>query len=219
MITASRVHAAAAEPQGLTGLSGFVADVVARLGEVGIGLLTLLETVFPPIPSEVVLPLGGYLAERGELSPVWVVVAATAGSVAGAWVLYGLGAALGESRATTLLGRLPLLDEDDVGRAVRWFRRHGWWAVLAGRLVPGIRSLVSIPAGAARMNPALFTLLTLAGSAVWNGALVGAGMALGTQWRLVEEHGWVLDVVLVAAFVAAVAALAVRRVRKARGAA
>jgi membrane protein DedA with SNARE-associated domain len=170
--------------------------------------------VFPPVPSEVVLPLGGYLAERGELSPVGVVVAATAGSVAGAWVLYGLGAALGEKRATVVLGRLPLVDEDDVARAVYWFERHGWWAVLAGRLMPGVRSLVSIPAGAARMNPALFTLLTLVGSAVWNGALVGAGMALGTQWRLVEENGWVLDVVLAGAFVAAVAALAVRRVRK-----
>ena len=208
------MRSAATEPQGLTGLSGFVADVVARLGEAGIGLLTLLETVFPPIPSEVVLPLGGYLAERGRLNPLWVVVAATAGSVAGAWVLYGLGAALGEKRATVLLARLPLVDEDDVGRAVRWFERHGWWAVLAGRLVPGVRSLVSIPAGAARMGPARFTLLTLAGSAVWNGALVGAGMALGTQWRLVEEHGWVLDAALVAAVVAAVTALAVRRLRK-----
>jgi membrane protein DedA with SNARE-associated domain len=202
--------------QGLGGLSGFVTDVVGRLGELGIGLLTMLETVFPPVPSEVILPLGGYLAQRGELSPVWVVVAATAGSLAGAWLLYGLGAALGEKRATTLLARLPLVDEEDVARSVGWFERRGAWAVLLGRLVPGVRSLVSLPAGAARMNLALFSALTLLGSGVWTGILVGAGMALGTQWQLVEEYSWVLDVVLVALVVAAVAALAVRRVRKRR---
>jgi membrane protein DedA with SNARE-associated domain len=176
----------------------------------------MLETVFPPVPSEVILPLGGYLAQRGELSPVWVVVAATAGSLAGAWLLYGLGAALGEKRATTLLARLPLVDEEDVARSVGWFERRGAWAVLLGRLVPGVRSLVSLPAGAARMNLALFSALTLLGSGVWTGILVGAGMALGTQWQLVEEYSWVLDVVLVALVVAAVAALAVRRVRKRR---
>jgi membrane protein DedA with SNARE-associated domain len=164
-----------------------------------------------------VLPLGGYLAERGELNPLWVVVAATAGSLAGAWVLYGLGASLGERRATTLLARLPLVDEADVARAAGWFQRRGAWAVLVGRLVPGVRSLVSLPAGAARMHFGLFSVLTLVGSAAWSGALVGAGMALGTQWRLVEEHGWVLDAVLVTLVVAAVSALAVRRLRRARG--
>ena len=201
------------------GLSGFVVDVVGRLGEVGIGLLTALETVFPPIPSEVILPLGGYLAQRGELDPVWVLVAATAGSVVGAWVLYGLGAGLGEKRSSALLARLPLVDEDDVARAVRWFERHGWWAVLAGRLMPGVRSLVSLPAGAAHLNPVLFTLLTLVGSAAWNSALVGAGMALGTQWRTVEEHSDVLDALMIAAVAGVVAWLAVRRVRKRRAAA
>jgi membrane protein DedA with SNARE-associated domain len=170
------------------------------------------------VPSEVILPLGGYLAERGRLDPVWVLVAATAGSLAGAWVLYGLGAALGEKRSTALLARLPLVDADDVERAIRWFERHGWWAVFVGRLMPGVRSLVSLPAGTARMNLALFSVLTLVGSAVWNGALVGAGMALGTQWRTVEEHSTVLDAVMIAAVVGAVALLAVRRVRKRRAA-
>jgi membrane protein DedA with SNARE-associated domain len=200
------------------GLTGFVMDVVSRLGEVGIGLLTLLETVFPPVPSEVILPLGGYLAQRGRLDWAWVMVAATAGSLVGAWVLYGLGAALGEKRSTALLARLPLIDSDDVERAIHWFERHGWWAVLLGRLMPGVRSLVSLPAGTAHMNLLTFSGLTLVGSAVWNGALVGAGMALGTQWRLVEEHSWVLDTVMIAAAVAAVVALVVRRVRKRRAA-
>jgi membrane protein DedA with SNARE-associated domain len=181
---------------------------------VGIGLLTLLETVFPPIPSEVILPLGGYLAERGRLNWGWVMVAATLGSLVGAWILYGLGSALGEKRSTALLGRLPLVDEEDVERAIHWFERHGWWAVLIGRLMPGVRSLVSLPAGTAHMNLALFSLLTLVGSAVWSGLLVGAGMALGTQWKTVEEHSTILDVVMVAAFAGAIAWLAVRRVRK-----
>jgi len=200
------------------GLSGFVVDVVGRLGEVGIGLLTAVETVFPPIPSEVILPLGGYLAQRGELDPVWVMVAATIGSVVGAWALYGLGAALGEKRSAILLAKLPLVDHDDVERAIRWFERHGWWAVLVGRLMPGVRSLVSLPAGAAHLNPALFTALTLVGSAAWNAALVGAGMALGTQWRTIEQHSTVLDVLMIAALVAGVAWLAARRVRKRRAA-
>jgi membrane protein DedA with SNARE-associated domain len=201
------------------GLSGFVVDVVGRLGEVGIGLLTAVETVFPPIPSEVILPLGGYLAQRGELDPAWVIAAATIGSVVGAWLLYGLGAALGEKRSAVLLAKLPLVDDEDVGRAIRWFERHGWWAVLIGRLMPGVRSLVSLPAGAAHLNPVLFTVLTLVGSAAWNAALVGAGMALGTQWRTIEQHSTVLDVVMIAALVAGVAWLAVRRVRKRRAAA
>lgn len=214
-----RQASASAEGEGLGGLSGFVVDVVERLGEVGIGLLTLVETVFPPIPSEVILPLGGYLAERGRLDPVWVMVAATLGSLVGAWALYGLGAALGEKRSTTLLSKLPLVDAEDVHEAIRWFERHGSWAVLIGRLMPGVRSLVSLPAGTAHMNLALFSLLTLVGSALWNGLLVGAGMALGTQWKTVEEHSTILDLAMVALVLGAVAWLVARRVKKRRTAA
>lgn len=172
---------------GLTGLSGFVADVIAWLGEAGVGVLTLAETVFPPIPSEVVLPLAGYLAERGRLNVVWVLVAATAGAVAGAWLLYLLGARLGRDRAVRVLARLPLLSERDVRRAEDWFDRRGEWAVLIGRLIPGVRSLISLPAGTEKMPLGRFLLLTALGSAVWNGLLIGAGYALGTQWRLVER--------------------------------
>jgi membrane protein DedA with SNARE-associated domain len=174
--------------------------------------------VFPPIPSEVILPLGGYLAERGRLNPAWVLVAATLGSLVGAWILYGLGAALGEKRSSALLSRLPLVDEEDVEKAIHWFERHGSWAVFFGRLMPGVRSLVSLPAGTARMNLAVFSLLTLLGSTLWNGLLVGAGMALGTQWKTVEKHSTILDVIMIAALAGAVAWLAARRVRKRRNA-
>src|SRR5512144_200780 len=121
------------------GLTGLVLNVVAHLGELGIGALTLVETVFPPIPSEVVLPLGGYLAERGRLDVVWLLVAATVGSVVGAWVLYLAGHRMGRERAARALVRLPLVDRSDVDRAVDWFDRHGTWAVFLGRLVPGVR--------------------------------------------------------------------------------
>ncbi len=206
----------AAGTEGLTGISGWVLDVIAAAGEVGVGLLALVETVFPPVPSEVVLPLAGYLTERGRLGLAGVLVAATLGSVLGALLLYGLAARLGQSRATALLARLPLLDEEDVQQAVAWFDRHGPAAVLLGRLVPGVRSLVSLPAGAVRMPLLQFTALTLLGSAVWNALLIGAGVALGTQWRTVERYSGWLDAVLVGGVVLALLLLVRHRLRKRR---
>lgn len=211
---------AAAEPGSeLTGLSGLVADVVARLGEIGVGILTFVETVFPPVPSEVVLPLAGYLAERGRLSAPLVLLAATLGSVLGALALYWLGARLGRDRSTRLIARLPLIDTEDVTRAADWFDRHGQGAVFFGRLVPGVRSLISIPAGASKMSVLRFTVLTTAGSLLWNGLLVGAGLLLGTQYELVERFADVLDYLLIGGLVLVIAFLAVRRVRANRAAA
>lgn len=200
--------------QGLTGLSGFVADLIAWLGPWGVGLLTLLETVFPPIPSEVVLPLSGFLAQQGRMGLAAVLAAATAGSVLGALLLYAAGARLGAERSARLLGRLPLVEESDVQRAEDWFDRHGRSAVFVGRLVPGVRSLISLPAGASRMPLPTFLLLTTAGSALWNALLVGAGAALGTQWQRVERYAGVVDKLLVAALVVVVAVAVVRRLRQ-----
>jgi membrane protein DedA with SNARE-associated domain len=212
-ISSAVLSAAPAEgPQG--GLTGAVLTVVGHLGEVGIGALTLIETVFPPIPSEVVLPLGGYLAERGRLDLAWLLVAATVGSVLGALILYVAGARLGHERAARALGRLPLVDRSDVDRAVAWFERHGDWAVFLGRLVPGVRSLVSLPAGAARMGRTRFTVLTTLGSLIWNTLLVGAGYALGTQYRLVEQYSGVVDKVLLGVLVLALVVVITRRVRR-----
>lgn len=201
----------------LTGLSGVVSDVVAALGEVGVGLLTLVENVFPPIPSEVILPLGGYLANRGRLDVAGVLIAATAGSVLGALLLYSLGARLGRDRAKRLLARLPLVDVEDIDRAAGWFDRHGPAAVFFGRLIPGVRSLISLPAGAARMSVVHFTVLTLAGSALWNGLLVGAGYALGTQWRVVERYAGVIDWIVIAVLAVVIGLGVVRRLRQRRG--
>jgi membrane protein DedA with SNARE-associated domain len=201
---------------GLTGLSGFAADVIAAIGEVGVGLLTFVETVFPPIPSEIILSLGGYLAERGRLNVVLVVVAATVGSLLGALVLYGLGALFGEERAKRWLTRLPLVEASDYENAAAWFHRHGLGVVFFGRFVPIVRSLVSLPAGAQRMPLVPFAVLTAAGSAIWNTALVGAGYALGTQYERVEQYLGYLDYVIYAAIAVIVGWFVVRKRRQRR---
>lgn len=210
------MRAATAAPGGPGGLTGWVIDVVDALGEFGVGLLTLIETVFPPIPSEVVLPLAGYLGNRGRLDLAGVLIASTAGALAGALLLYGLGARLGERRATALLARLPLTDEADVRRAADWFHRHGGIAVFTGRLIPGVRSLISLPAGAAHMPLPKFVVLTVLGSAMWNALLIAGGYALGTQYALIERYAHVLDYVIVAAVVIAVGLMVRRRFRKRR---
>lgn len=189
-------------------------DVISAIGSPGVGLLTLVETVVPPIPSEVVLPLAGFLAQQGELSLVGVVLAATLGSLAGALAFYALGARLGLERAVRVLSRVPLLDREDLEEASDWFARHGRGSVFFGRFVPGVRSLVSLPAGAQRMDLLTFVLATTAGSALWNCLLIGAGYALGTQWQAVGRYvGVASDVVLVGLAVLAVVLL-VRRARR-----
>lgn len=215
--TSTSTSTAASETgTGLTGLSGWVAEVLTALGAPGVGLLALLETVFPPVPSEVVLPLAGFLAQQGRMGLAAVLVAATVGSVAGALVLYEAARRLGEERAVRLLARLPLVDASDARAATAWFARYGRWAVLLGRLVPGVRSLVSLPAGAAGMPVVPFAVLTAVGSLVWNALLVGAGYALGTRWEAVEQYAGLLDRVVVAASVAGLTWLVVRRVRAGR---
>jgi membrane protein DedA with SNARE-associated domain len=178
---------------GLEGFTGFVADVIVELGEFGVGLLVFIETVFPPIPSEIILSLAGYLAERGRMNVGLVVVAATIGSVLGALVLYALGAWFGEERAKSWIARLPLVEMRDLDNASAWFQRHGEGVVFFGRFVPIVRSMVSLPAGAQHMRLLPFIVLTAAGSAMWNGALIGAGYALGTQYRRVEDYTQYLD--------------------------
>jgi len=165
----------------------------------------------------VILPLAGYLANRGRLDVVGVLIASTAGSVVGALILYALGARLGEDRAKRLLARLPLVDAADIDRAAGWFHRHGSAAVFFGRLIPGVRSLISLPAGAAGMSLLAFTLLTLVGSALWNGLLVGAGYALGTQWQTVDRYAGVLDRIVIAVVVAVILLGIIRRLRQPRG--
>lgn len=205
----SLLTATADAPSGFTGL---VLALIGALGELGVGVLSFLETVFPPIPSELILPLAGYLSQTGTMNFALTLAAATAGGFAGALLLYAVGALFGEERAIRLLAKLPLVDREDFERAAGWFHRHGRAAVFFGRFIPVVRSLISLPAGAARMPLLPFTLYTLAGSLIWNFALVGAGALLGTQHRLVEEYAHYLDYVVYAAIVGVVAWLVVRRI-------
>ena len=204
--------------QQLGGLVGWVLSVIEALGAIGVGLLVALESIFPPIPSEVVLPLAGFLAGQGKLGFVAVLVWATVGSLVGALALYWLGAALGADRLKRLADRIPLLDARDVERAEAWFSRHGVWAVLLGRMVPGVRSLVSIPAGVERMPLWLFGLLTVVGSAAWNALFIGLGWLLGDRWAEVGKYSDVINYVVIGGIVLACAVLLGRRaVRRRRG--
>ena len=196
-------------------VADWATEWMERLGAPGAGLAIALENVFPPLPSEVILPLAGFAA-RGDLNLVAAIVWTTAGSLVGALALYGVGAALGRRRMRALAGRVPLVDVDDVDKAEDWFKRHGAMAVLIARLVPVVRSLISIPAGVERMSLPLFMLLTTIGSAVWNSALIGAGYLLGDRYHLVERYLGIVQWVVLGAVVAAVAWFVVSRVRKAR---
>lgn len=193
------------------GLIGFVLEVINALGEVGVGALVMLESVVPPIPSEIVLPAAGALVYFGELSGPLTLLCATLGSLLGALVLYGAGRAFGEERTRRVLLAIPLVEVDDVDRADAWFARRGEAAVFVGRLIPGIRSLVSLPAGAASMPLGRFVVLTTVGSFIWNAALIGAGWLLGTQWHVVEAHIDLFNNLVYLAIGAAIAVFVMRR--------
>lgn len=170
-------------------LTDWVVRVVEDLGYLGVALLVALENLFPPIPSEVVLPFAGFVARDGNATLGGMIAAATAGSLAGAWILYGFSAAIGPLRIHTWVVRYGAwfrVSPQDLRNAEDWFDRRAPFAVSIGRCVPLIRSIVSIPAGFRRMPLIPFTLYTLVGSAVWNTALIGAGYVLRDNWDRVE---------------------------------
>lgn len=160
-------------------------------GPLGLAFLTFLENVFPPIPSELIMPLAGYMVTREELSFLAVVLAGTIGSILGALPLYWLGRKVGEERLKELAdrhGRWLTVSWRDIKKAQRWFERHGGAAVFFCRLIPGIRSLISLPAGVARMNLAVFLLWTTVGSALWTAVLAWVGYFLGGRFKIVGEY-------------------------------
>jgi len=190
--------------------------VMNWLGAPGVGLLVLLENLFPPIPSEVILPLAGFAAASPDGGFTWpaALAWATAGSVLGAYALYGLGAWLGHDRTVRLLARLPLVDVDEIDRTIAWFNRRGYWTVFFGRMIPIFRSLISIPAGVERMSWWKFGLLTLGGSAIWNTSFVYGGFVLGENWHVLEQAaGWFQTAVIVAVALAVLVLVAIK-VRK-----
>ncbi|WBQ07165.1 DedA family protein [Kribbella sp. CA-293567] len=204
---------AQATQQPTDGVAGWAIEMMEKLGAPGAGLAVALENLFPPLPSEVILPLAGFAANRGDLGLVSAIIFTTLGSVVGALALYGVGALLGRDRTRALIGRLPLVKLEDVDKAEDWFNRHGAKAVLFGRLVPVVRSMISVPAGVERMALPLFLALTAFGSLVWNSALIIAGYALGEKWHVVESSVGVLQYVVLAGAVGAVTWFVVVKIR------
>ncbi|MFG1709820.1 DedA family protein [Nonomuraea sp. M3C6] len=189
-------------------MTDWLVGLMESLGAPGAGLAIALENLFPPLPSEVILPLSGFTAARGEMDLLDVLVWTTLGSVAGALALYWVGALLGRERTLAIAAKLPLVKVSDIEKTEAWFRRHGRKTVFFGRMIPIFRSLISVPAGVERMPLVTFTLLTTAGSLIWNTIFVMAGYLLGENWSLVEAYVGIGTNVVIAVVVLAVVVFA-----------
>ncbi|WP_197375407.1 DedA family protein [Mycolicibacterium baixiangningiae] len=195
------------------GVAGWAVALMERLGGVGAGVAIAAENLFPPIPSEIILPLAGFAAARGDMTLFEAIAWTTAGSVVGALLLYLVGATFGRDRLYRLAERLPLSSADDLATSEAWFHRHGSKAVLFGRMIPVVRSLVSVPAGLQRMPIIRFVTLTAVGSATWNSLLVLAGYHLGGQWEAVSGWASRYQLVVFTAVGVGIAVWLVRRMR------
>lgn len=186
----------------------WITGVIERLGYVGIAALTFLENVFPPIPSEVVIPLAGFVAARGALRLEIVIAAAFAGSLAGTTAWYELGRRVGQRRLKHWVarhGRWLTLGPRDLERADLWFRSHGPWAVCLGRMVPGVRTLISLPAGFTAMPLTRFLAYSAVGTLAWTAVLAGAGMLLQANFERVRDYVDIVSKVVLAIFVVVLA--------------
>lgn len=170
----------------------WVAQTVEHGGYAAIALLMFIENLVPPIPSELIMPLAGFTAARGELHPVLVILAGSAGSLAGSTLWYALGRGLGSERLKRFAarrGRWLTLTPKEIDRACAWFDRHGWLAVLAGRMVPAVRTLISVPAGVAAMPVGVFLAASAVGTLAWTTLLTGAGYLLESRYE--EVARWI----------------------------
>lgn len=207
---------ARSEPE-VSGFAAFAVDIMERLGAPGAGLAIFLENLFPPLPSEVILPLAGFTASRGDMGLISAIVWTTIGSVVGALALYYVGLVFGYQRTMAIAQKLPLIKTTDIEKTDAWFERHGNKAVFFGRMIPIFRSLISIPAGIKRMPLGKFLALTAVGSLIWNTAFILAGYLLGENWDVVEGYvGTASKVVLAAGVVAVIVFAASRIVRGSR---
>ncbi|MBF2655512.1 DedA family protein [Listeria seeligeri] len=164
----------------------WITSIMADFGYIGIFLLIMVENLFPPIPSEIILTFGGFMTTVSSLNVVMVIIVATLGSVVGAILLYKVASYFGKERLTKIVlkhGRILRLKESDIERAENFFLKYGSWAVFLCRMIPLIRSLISIPAGMTKMKMSRFLVLTTAGSLLWNTVLIGLGAFLGESWN------------------------------------
>jgi membrane protein DedA with SNARE-associated domain len=169
-----------------------IIDIINQYGYIGVFLLIAIENIFPPIPSEIILTFSGFMTTYSNMNVWGVIVSATLGSFLGAVVLYIIGRVLNTTRLERLfgskLGGALRLKKDDVQRAEKWFLKHGNKAVFFCRFVPIIRSLISLPAGSAKMKLNLFLPLTIVGTFIWNVALVFLGRVTGDAWETTPKN-------------------------------
>lgn len=171
---------------GVCFLETWITSIMADFGYIGIFLLIMVENLFPPIPSEIILTFGGFMTTVSSLNVVMVIIVATLGSVVGAILLYKVASYFGKERLTKIVlkhGRILRLKESDIEHAENFFLKYGSWAVFLCRMIPLIRSLISIPAGMTQMKMSRFLVLTTAGSLLWNTVLIGLGAFLGESWN------------------------------------
>lgn len=198
-------------------VSDWVTHVMEALGEPGAGLLIALENLFPPLPSEIILPLAGFTASQGNMSLMWAIIWTTLGSVVGAVVLYYVGALLGRDRVRAIAAKMPLVKVSDIDKTEAWFIKHETKAIFFGRMIPIFRSLISIPAGIERMPMVTFLTLTTLGSLIWNTTFILAGYLLGENWHQIETYvGLFQNVVIAVVGLAVVSFVAVRLRRRYR---
>jgi membrane protein DedA with SNARE-associated domain len=186
-------------------MTEWISHIMQTLGYAGIALLAFLENVFPPIPSEVIMPLAGFAAAQGKMSLTGAILAGSAGSLAGCIFWYAIGRAIGEARLRRWIdrhGRWLTLDQHDLDRAQEHLRRHGAAVVFFGRLVPAIRTWISLPAGLSEMPVWKFLTYTAAGTVSWTALLTTAGYMLGANFRQIERHVNVVSSVVIASLLA-----------------
>ncbi|GGI40701.1 DedA family protein [Mammaliicoccus stepanovicii] len=172
-------------------MESWITNIMEQFGYFGIALLILIENVFPPIPSEVILTFGGFMTTKSDLTVFGVVVASTIGSVVGAFILYWIGRILNVERIERIVekwGKYLRLTKEDVRKADAWFDKYGPWTVFFCRFIPLIRSLISIPAGMSGMNQWVFLSLTTLGTLIWNLVLVLIGAKVGSNWHQIVNY-------------------------------
>lgn len=204
-------------------MESLIIDAVRALGALGVALLMFVENVFPPIPSEVIMPLAGYLASQGELHLGLVILLGTIGAAAGAGVWFYIGTRIDPLRLRTWIerhGAWLAMTPEDLDRAQEWFGRYGAISVFIGRLIPIVRTLISVPAGVTRMSPLRFFSYTFLGTAIWTAGLALGGWILGQEFHMIEEYlgifSWIVVPVIVVTYLVRVAQLR-RRARRASG--
>lgn len=172
-------------------IEAWIQSIMEQFGYIGVAFLIMIENLFPPIPSEVILTFGGFMTTNTNLSIIGMIIASTIGAVVGAAILYGVGTLLDVERLEKIVdkyGNILRITKDDIHKADSWFDRHGVWTVFFCRFVPLIRSLISLPAGMANMSFGLFMLFTTLGTVIWNTVLIYLGAAVGSQWETIVAY-------------------------------